>query len=90
TDIPSNLIIVDNASKSIDVRHYLNSIRDKSIINDIKIFNETNEGLVEGTNRGLMISKSQFVCLLNNECVVTRSWLSEMIALAKNLSPIVY
>ena len=82
TKFAYHLIIIDNASKP-DVRTYLEGIKRK--IPDLSLIrNEENLGYVKAINQGLRLADSEFVCLLNNDTIVTDGWLREMVALADN------
>jgi GT2 family glycosyltransferase len=82
TKVPTRLIIVDNASKDPGVARYLQGLHgnDKVVIE--KVFSEENAGFAAGMNKGMRLSDSPFLCLLNNDCVVTEGWLEEMISIA--------
>lgn len=83
TDVPSRLIIVDNASDE-PVRAFLRSVKPSGAIQEVQLLqNETNEGFPLGMNRGMRASGAPYVCLLNNDLVFTPGWLSRMIALAE-------
>jgi GT2 family glycosyltransferase len=49
----------------------------------ILIRNESNLGYVRAINQGLGASDAKYICLLNNDTVVTKGWLSEMVAVAE-------
>lgn len=78
TDVPSRLIIVDNGSEK-SVRDYLSVIEGNDNVKIDVIFNEKNLGFPRGMNIGIRSSNSKFVCLLNNDTIVTHGWLSNMI-----------
>lgn len=84
TNVPSRLIIVDNASKDTEVARYLSGVRSRGNIEVEKVFNKLNLGFAAGTNVGLRMTRAPFVCLLNNDCVVTDGWLEQMIAVANS------
>lgn len=74
------IIIVDNNSKD-NSREILTRISEK--YNNIKlIFLNKNYGFSKGNNFGIKKSKSDFVALLNNDCVVEENWLNELIKTA--------
>lgn len=84
TDIPSRLIIVDNASIS-PAKEYLRTIKPQGMIKEVLLLrNEQNEGYSKGMNRGLKESSAPYACLLNNDILVTQGWLSEMIKIARD------
>lgn len=78
TKCPFRLILVDNASDA-ETRVYLESIKDAGTL---LIRNEKNLGFVKAVNQGIAASDAEYVCLLNNDTIVTDGWLEEMIAVA--------
>lgn len=83
TRTPSRLIIVDNASKDPEVKRYLEDVKGRGSVEVMKVLNGTNAGFAGGMNIGLKLAEAPFVCLLNNDCVVARGWLEEMINVAR-------
>lgn len=82
TDCPYRLIIIDNGSQP-EVAVYLAGL--KGVFHDfLLIRNEQNFGYVKAINQGIEQSASEFVCLLNNDTVVSEGWLSEMINVAND------
>lgn len=84
TRVDSRLIIVDNGSKDKGVAGYLNSLHGNEKVSVEKIFSEDNAGFAAGMNKGLRFSQAPYVCLLNNDCVVTEGWLEELIRIAES------
>ena len=83
TRYPYTLIIVDNASDD-ETRKYLEGLRKSDKDNVVLIRNEKNEGFIKAVNKGIRFdSKSEFVCVLNNDTIVTTGWLNEMSVVAK-------
>jgi len=72
------IIWVDNGSRNT-------AAVEKSLegVNHLAIKLPRNEGFVAATNRGLAISNAPFVCLLNNDTVVSTRWLEKLIAALK-------
>jgi len=71
------LIIVDNAS-SDNTPEYLKQIETKN--HNIKVFlNDKNLGFAAGNNVGISQSNGDYILLLNNDTVVTRGWLTNLI-----------
>ncbi len=83
TRVPARLIIVDNGSRDPEVARYLHALRGSGTVTVEKLFSEANEGFAAGMNKGMRLSDAPFLCLLNNDCVVTDGWLEEMIAVAR-------
>ncbi len=81
TNIPSRLIIVDNASED-EVRNYLKAVKPSDNVDITLILNNTNEGYAKGMNIGIKESSAKFICLLNNDILVTPGWLNNMIEIA--------
>ncbi len=82
TRVRSRLIIVDNASRDPEVARYLHGVHGNDNMVIEKIFSEENAGFAAGMNKGLRLSEAPFLCLLNNDCMVTDGWLEEMITVA--------
>ncbi len=84
TNVNSRLIIVDNASRDPEVARYLREVHGNDTVQIEKVFSERNAGFAGGMNKGIRLSDAPYVCLLNNDCVVTNGWLREMINIAKS------
>jgi len=82
TKMRSTLIIVDNGSKDPAVKEYLNEVHGNKIVDVEKVFCEENSGFAAGMNKGIRLSDASFICLMNNDCIVTEGWLEEMISVA--------
>lgn len=81
TDCPYRIIVIDNGSEK-ETKDYLDSIKggDGELL---VIANETNQGYIKAINQGLAAARSDYICLLNNDTVVSEGWLSRMISLAE-------
>lgn len=67
------IIIVDNASKD-GSREVIEKYGDK-----VKaLFLMENKGFSAGNNVGIRVAKGEYVCLLNNDCIVDKNWLIEL------------
>jgi len=75
------LIIVDNAS-SDETRSYLESLKASGILPLTLIRNSENLGFVKAVNQGISASVAPYICLLNNDTIVTKGALEEMVAVA--------
>lgn len=72
------LIIVDNLSEG-DTLDYLKEVEkweDKRIK---VIYNKENKGFAGGNNIGMQYATGDYIMLLNNDTVVTRGWLTNMV-----------
>jgi O-antigen biosynthesis protein len=86
TTVPGRVIVVDDASDST-VAQYLQrlSAADSRVL---LLTNETNQGFVRSTNRGLFVSTAPYICLLNSDTVVTAGWMEGLLRCAKSDSGI--
>lgn len=83
TEYPFRLIMVDNGSDR-PTKEYLESLKeDPRLKGYVLIRNEENLGYTKATNQGMEISDAEYVCLLNNDTVMTKGWLTEMIKVAE-------
>ncbi len=73
TDLPHELIFVDNASTDGTV-DYLRTIPGASVIE-----NAENRGFPAGVNQGLAVASGDQILLLNNDTVVTTGWLGRIL-----------
>ncbi|MBP8638421.1 MAG: glycosyltransferase [Dictyoglomi bacterium] len=82
TPEPYELIVVDNGSTDGTVEYLEN-------LSDIKLVkNPTNVGFAMGNNVGMKLSNGDYIVVLNNDTVVTRGWLTRLIACAESESSI--
>jgi len=83
TDTPYRLILIDNGSDD-DTRGYLENFAG-SRENVTLVRNEANAGWVKAVNAGMNLSKSPYVCIMNNDTVVrTGSWLAKLIKILQD------
>ena len=75
TNYPFELVIVDNASTDGTEDYILNS---KLKMDGQFISNKENKGFAIANNQGVEIAKGNFICFLNNDTIVTKNWLTEM------------
>ncbi len=86
TEFPFRLIIIDNGSRK-KTKAYLESLKsDGRLEGYILIRNEENLGYTRATNQGMEIADGEYICLLNNDTIMTKGWLKEMVRVAE-LSP---
>lgn len=74
TDVPYEIIVVDNASTD-GTKEYLKSLG-RRIRYQIE---EYNRGFAGAINKGLMMAHGKTILLLNNDIIVTKNWLSNML-----------
>ncbi len=74
TDVPYELIVVDNGSADGTVE-YLRAQPDVTLIE-----NADNRGFPAGCNQGIRAATGEHVLLLNNDVIVTTGWLDRMLA----------
>ncbi|HWC65401.1 MAG TPA: glycosyltransferase, partial [Thermoanaerobaculia bacterium] len=80
TDWPNaELVVVDNASE-YGTREWLEGARRASPLPLTVIANPENRGFAAAVNQGVRAATGDFVCLLNNDTIVTRGWLSALLA----------
>ncbi len=77
------IIIVDNGSNDGSVDYI------KKYFPKVKIIkNKENKGFAEGNNIGIKYAKGRFIVLLNNDMIVTKNWLKELVFTIKSNSSI--
>lgn len=72
------IIIIDNGSDD-ETRSYLQALARSEPARTKVVRNEENLGFIRATNQGIALSDAPFVCLLNNDTLVTEGWLEEML-----------
>lgn len=75
------IILIDNASDD-ETAAFLKKFSLEHKDRVVLIVNEKNLGFIKAANQGLKYSKADFVCLLNNDTLVTEGWLEELIFVA--------
>lgn len=75
TQYPYRLVLIDNAS-DCPAGKYLYSLKQGGAA---VIRNEKNQGFVKAVNQGMRFSDAKYICIMNNDTIVTDGWLSEMI-----------
>lgn len=87
TDSPYELVVIDNGSSDGTAR-YLRGLKARVMgsatppARFVPLFNPANAGVAAAVNQGIRAARGNFVCYLNNDTIVTRSWLSNMLACA--------
>ena len=82
-DVDYRIIAIDNASGE-ETKKYLESLKPLLGQRLLLIRNENNLGFVKAANQGMRLSEAPYVCLLNNDAITTRGWLSGMILVAES------
>ncbi|NQE54145.1 Glycosyltransferase AglG, partial [ANME-1 cluster archaeon GoMg3.2] len=78
TDIPYDLIIVDNGSQD-ETTSLLDRVENVSVIK-----NNENLGFIKGCNQGASKAKGRYLLFLNNDINVTPGWLSKLVRTIEN------
>jgi len=73
------IIVVDNASSDDSVK-WINNNHPK--INIVE--NDQNYGYAGGCNRGIKISKGDYIVFLNNDTIQEKNWLSNLVSFMNN------
>lgn len=82
-DYPKNryeIIVVDNNSSDLSPQIINKYANDHKIIKPVWL--DKNYGFSKGNNFGIKQSKGEYVALLNNDCVVDKNWLKELVSTA--------
>lgn len=77
------IIIVDNNSTD-QSRLIIDSFVKKYPKLVKRIYLDSNTGFAKGNNHGIKKSKGKYVALLNNDCVVDKDWLKELVKKAES------
>lgn len=78
TKFPYRILIVDNASDD-ETRSYLEDFSKRQDVRTLLIRNEENLGYGKAANQGMRASDAEYICILNNDTLVTDNWLKEMV-----------
>jgi len=78
----ARLLLVDNGSRP-PTRELLERFAQEGRLPTRIIRNDRNLGFIRAANQGIRAATSAWVCLLNNDTVVTEGWLEEMLRLAE-------
>jgi len=82
TRYPHRLIIVDNAS-DFETIDYLEDLKENTNHEIVLIKMQRNLSFVGAVNEGLKISNAPYVCMINNDTLAGRGWLTELIEFAE-------
>lgn len=75
TSYPYEIIVIDNASNEETIL-YLEKQKDIILVK-----NTENKGFAGGCNQGVELAKGEYIMLLNNDTIVTKNWLTNMVEL---------
>ncbi len=75
------IILVDNGSKDGSVE-MLKGMKQKGLIKKL-ILNRENRGFGGGNNQGMAAARGKYVFLLNNDTIVTKNWLRNIVRVAE-------
>ncbi len=78
TSVPYELVLIDNGSND-GTGEYFKTIPRAQIIR-----NEKNMGFPRGYNQGMKACSGKYIVLINNDCVVSYNWLSNMLSCARS------
>ncbi len=78
TGEPIRLILIDNGS-SQPTQDLLERFRSQSRFPVEILRNEINLGFIKAVNQGIRAARSPWICLLNNDTILTQDWLAEML-----------
>lgn len=83
TQLPSRLIIVDHGSTDPDALAFLETVRGTPAVDVMVIRLEQQRSIAAALNAGLARTEASWICLLNNDILVTAGWLEELIRVAE-------
>ncbi|MEK6732049.1 MAG: glycosyltransferase [Candidatus Omnitrophota bacterium] len=78
TGIPFRLIVIDNKS-DLAAKKYLNSVKSILKNNFTLIENIENIGWIKAVNQGVKASNAPYVCIMNNDVIVSDRWIDNMV-----------
>ncbi|MCS7281177.1 MAG: glycosyltransferase [Desulfobacterota bacterium] len=79
TDLPYEIVLVDNGSEKPFLGKVL-KFKERWKGTEIKYFRaQKNQGFARGCNRGIEVSKGDYVLILNNDALVSPGWLKGLI-----------
>jgi GT2 family glycosyltransferase len=82
TDFPYRIVLIDNASQQ-PTQEFLEFISSKYPDKIKLIVNKENLGNTTAGVQGMKYSNAEYVCILDNDTIVCKGWLSEMIKIAQ-------
>ena len=76
------IIVVDNGSKDGSIE-MLKELKNKKLINKL-IMNNENKGFAKANNQGFKVADGSYFLMLNNDIIVTKNWLKELVKLIES------
>jgi GT2 family glycosyltransferase len=83
TDAPYRIVLIDNGSQE-PTRKYLESVSSQYPDTVKLIVNKVNLGNTAAGVQGMKYSDADYACILDNDTIVCKGWLSEMIKIAQS------
>ncbi|MFH1790581.1 MAG: glycosyltransferase family 2 protein [Candidatus Omnitrophota bacterium] len=83
TDYPYRIILIDNGSEP-ETAGFLRDFTERHKDRTMLIVNKRNEGFIKAVNMGLEASSSAYVCMMNNDTMPARGWLSRLVSFAES------
>ena len=80
TTYPVSIIIIDNASDDKTAQS-LADFKTKTTLDISVVRNQENEGFVKAVNKGASLSSAEYICIMNNDTIVSKGWLREMVTI---------
>jgi len=78
---PFEVIVVDNGSTD-GTSEYLKTLEKKNQIT--LVLNKDNRGFPAANNQAIAYAKGEYVCLLNNDTILTKGWLEKLLRAIKS------
>jgi len=83
TIFPYRIVLIDNASGEV-TKKYLRDVSTKNPDRINLVTNEKNLGNTAAGSQGMRFSDAEYVCILDNDTIVCKGWLSEMVKAAES------
>ncbi|MEI8217919.1 MAG: glycosyltransferase family 2 protein [Elusimicrobiota bacterium] len=93
TNSPCELIVIDNGSRDRTRQYLQNKMQTRKELGNplvtLKVVNnKNNRGVSAAINQGIALARGQYVCYINNDTIVSHSWLKNLISCAESDSTI--
>lgn len=77
TDCPYRLVIIDNGSEC-ETADYLRGLSAQNGMDLLLVRNNKNIGFVRAVNQGMKLADAEYICVMNNDTIAAKGWLSEL------------